>query len=117
MKPRSKELTMQFFVVARPKADLAADELLPDYKALLHIEQEKARACYVDETLRQIWHCADAPGVAGIFEVQSDEHLQEILNTFPLVAADYLDLLIIPLKPYGGFGPHQKSTDIEIIAK
>lgn len=104
---------MQFFVVARFKAATQISELKP----LLDAEQQKARAFYIDETLRQIWECADTPGVAGIIEAQSNEHLHDILNAFPLIAANYLDLLIIPLKPYGGFGPHPKSTDIEPSAK
>jgi muconolactone delta-isomerase len=99
MNPRFKELTMQFLVVARPKADFAVDELPPE---LLHSERETARSLYIDSKIRQIWHCADAPGAVLIFEAQSDEHLQEILRTFPL--ADHLNALIIPLKPYGGFG-------------
>jgi muconolactone delta-isomerase len=108
---------MQFLVVARPKANLVADKLPPDYEALLHLEQENAKACYANETLRQIWHCADAPGVAIIFEAKSFEHLQEISNTFPLFAAGYLDLSIVPLEPYAGFSPNQKSRHAEMSAK
>jgi muconolactone delta-isomerase len=117
MKLSFKEFTMQFLVVARPKVDLVADNLPPNYEALLHLEKENARACYANETLRQIWHCADTPGVAIIFEARSYEHLQEISNTFPLVAAGYVILSIIPLKPYEGFSPQQKSTDTEMIVK
>jgi muconolactone delta-isomerase len=105
MNPYFKSLTMQFLVVARPKADLAASELSHTFASLLAAEKEKARAFYLDGVIRQIWDCADTLGVALTFEASSDEHLQEILNAFPLVAAGCLDLWVIPLKPYGGFGP------------
>jgi muconolactone delta-isomerase len=116
MKPTFKEFTMQFLAIARPKADLLVDNLPPNYEELLHLEREKARAYYANETIRQIWHCADSPGVAIIFEAESIEHLQDISTTFPLVAANYLDILVVPLKPYEGFGSHQKPTDIAMIA-
>jgi muconolactone delta-isomerase len=82
------------------------DRLLHHGRGRDHEEKETARAFYVDGIIRHIWQQADGAGIVIIFEASSPEHMQSIVQAFPLVRAGYLDLTVVALEPYAGFGPH-----------
>jgi muconolactone delta-isomerase len=78
-----------------------------DFAARIEAEAQQARTLYSEGFLRQIWHRSDRPGACLLFEAASEEEVRERLNTLPFVRAGMLDVTIIPLKPYGGFGPRK----------
>ena len=94
---------MQFLAILKRNSDRFTDA---DFQPFLGHEVEKARALYVEGFIRQIWHRGDVGGACMLIEAESEELVRNTLGTLPLVAADMLDIVsVIPLKPYGGFGP------------
>ena len=93
---------MQFLALCRRRTETFADA---DFATLIDDEIQRARALYVDGFIRQIWHRGDIPGACILVESDSEEHAREVLETLPLVEAGMLEITIIPLKPYAGFGP------------
>ena len=69
-------------------------------------ETQQARTLYAEGHLRQIWYRDDVPGACILWEADSEEHVRTLVATLPLVQAGLLDVTIVPLKPYAGFGPH-----------
>lgn len=92
---------MQFLTISR-RTEGFADT---DFATLLGDEIQRVRALYAEGVVRQIWHRGDIPGACLLLEADSAEHARELLNTLPFVRAGMLELSIIPLKPYAGFGP------------
>jgi muconolactone delta-isomerase len=93
---------MQFLTLCRRRTEAFADA---DFATLIDDEIQRARALYVDGFIRQIWHRGDILGACILVESDSEEHAREVLDTLPLVEAGMLEITIIPLKPYAGFGP------------
>lgn len=80
------------------EADFTAERVGP--------EVDRVREFYGDEFLRQIWHRGDVPGGVLLVEAESEGAARAQLATLPLVAADMVRVAsVIPLKPFGGFGP------------
>jgi muconolactone delta-isomerase len=83
------------------------DGLSPEEQAraleMLPAERDRARQLYLEGSIRHIWETE--VGVALVFEAESHAHLDAIVGSFPLVAADLLETTLLPLRPYGGFGP------------
>jgi muconolactone delta-isomerase len=94
---------MQFLVVTRRRMEaFSAEQMAP----MLKPETLAALDLYREGTIRQIWHRGDEPGAAILMEAESIEALKAKLTTLPMYEATMIEAaLIVPLKPYGGFGP------------
>lgn len=94
---------MQFMTLLRRVSERFSDA---DFAPLLDAEVERARALYADGFIRQIWHRADVGGACLLIEAGSEDAVRKTLATLPLVGAGMLEIVaLVPLKPYGGFGP------------
>jgi muconolactone delta-isomerase len=93
---------MQFLTISRRRTDQFADR---EFAALTEAEIAQARVLYAQGFIRQLWHRGDTAGVCMIIEADSEAHVREGLETLPLARAGMLELQIVPLKPYAGFGP------------
>ena len=81
-----------------------------DLAVLAENEFECARALYVRGFIRQIWHRADTPGACLLVEADSEQQVRETLSTLPFFRAGLLEVSIVPLKPYVGFGPRERDV-------
>jgi muconolactone delta-isomerase len=93
---------VQFLTISRRRTDRFADS---EFAALVTAEIAQARLLYAQGFIRQLWHRADTAGVCMIIEADSEAHVREGLETLPLARAGMLEISIVPLKPYSGFGP------------
>lgn len=94
---------MQFLTLSRRRTEKFSDA---DFARYSPDETQQARTLYAEGFLRQIWRRGDAAGACILWEADSEEHVRELLNRLPLVQAGMLEIvLLIPLKPYPGFGP------------
>ena len=78
-----------------------------DLAVLAEDEFERGRTLYLQDFIRQIWHRADTHGACLLVEADSEEQVRETLSTLPYFRAGMLEILVIPLKPYAGFGPRK----------
>jgi muconolactone delta-isomerase len=76
-----------------PSAEMRAEEV------------EKARALYAAGLIRQLWHREDTAGACILWEAESREQVWTILQTLPFTRAGLVDVTVIPLSPWAGFGP------------
>lgn len=91
---------MQFFVVFTPKKRFAVVGVPDDFAKLLPLEEARAKELYVGGVLRQSWVLGKREkGAACLFEVRSPAHLQEALDSFPLIQNSYSDYEVFPLAP------------------
>ena len=94
---------MQFVTLSRRRTEKFSDA---DFARYSPDETKQARTLYAEGFLRQIWRRGDAAGACILWEADSEEHVRELLNRLPLVQAGMLEIvLLVPLKPYPGFGP------------
>ena len=94
---------MQFLAVTRRRTESFSDA---EFEERIEAERQQARMLYVENTLRQIWHRADVGGAVLMFEADSEAEARRAIEQLPLHQAGMLELvMLIPLKPYGGFGP------------
>ncbi len=95
---------MQFFVVFTPKQKLENGGIPPDFPQLLAQEEARAKSLYAEGSIRQSWVLGKKEnGAACLFEAKSPEHLQEFLESFPLIKAGYSDVQTFPLAPDPAF--------------
>jgi muconolactone delta-isomerase len=76
-----------------------------DYAGLSGQEMQRARELYSQGFIRQIWHRADQPGACLVWEADKEEQVRAMLDTLPFMQAGLVEIVLIPLKPYGGFAP------------
>jgi hypothetical protein len=94
---------MQFMILFTAHPEKAKTPAPAD---LREAEFEKIRGLYTDGLVRQIWVRGDAGGGCMIVEATSTDEVAAKLNALPLVRAGFLQPpMIVPLKPYPGFGP------------
>jgi hypothetical protein len=94
---------MQFMILFTLHPDKAE---MPVSEELREQEFQKVRGLYTDNLVRQIWLRGDVRGACMIVEAGSTEEAAGKLNALPLVRAGFLQPpMIVPLKPYLGFGP------------
>jgi muconolactone delta-isomerase len=93
---------MQFLILTR-----RLSERFPEAAFAARIDEEvaQARVLYAEGFFRHLWHRRDVAGACLLIEADSEDHVRERLDTLPLFRAGMLDVSIIPLKPYAGFGP------------
>ena len=68
-------------------------------------EVQRARVLYAGGHIRQLWHRADVPGACILWEAESEEQLQAMVSSLPFVQAGLIEVSVIALCPYQGFGP------------
>ncbi|MDT7726115.1 MAG: hypothetical protein QOI21_2691 [Actinomycetota bacterium] len=76
-----------------------------DFAAVLPQETTHVRELYAAGTLRQIWLREDTRGACFLLEAESLNDAEEVVAAFPLAQKEMSEFRIIPLRPYGGFGP------------
>ncbi len=97
---------MQFFVVFTPKQTFETQGMPADFPDLERQEQAQTRVLYGDGSLRQVWALEPkGRGAAALFEARSPEDLQQVINTFPLMKAEYADAKVFQLAPHPAFTP------------
>ncbi len=97
---------MQYLVIFTPKKQFASDGPPSDFMDKAQQEQAQVRELYASGGLRQVW--ALVPRTHGgviLFEAESPDHLQQMINSFPLIKANYADTQIVPLQEHAAFMP------------
>ncbi len=97
---------MQYLVIFSPNKKFATTGLPTDFMDKEQQEQAQVRALYANGGLRQVW--AQVPRTHGgviLFEADSSEQLHEMINSFPLIKANYADAQIVPLQQHAAFMP------------
>lgn len=90
---------MQYLVVVQTKQELM-DNPPPDLAEVLAVEQAQGRALYSSGDLRQSWEIDDGrPGVVCLYEAESAQQLQGVLDTYLMIEKGYAEVLVIKLKP------------------
>ena len=95
---------MQYLVVFMPKEKFGTEGMPADFLELEMKEQAQAQLLYAEGGLRQLWALnTERKGAAVLFEAASADHLQHMIDSFPLIKVDYADYQILPLAPYPAF--------------
>ncbi len=95
---------MQFLVVFTPNKKFEAEGMPVDFMEVELQEQAQVRVLYSGGGLRQVWALdTKTSGGVVLFEAESPEHLQEMIDSFPLVKIDYAKYQIFPLAPHAAF--------------
>lgn len=91
---------MQYIVIFTPRKKFEKAGMPSDFPKLLKEEGAHAQALYGEGLLRQTWVLGTQDkGAVVLFEAKSPAHLQEIVDSFPLIKADYSDYQVVPLAP------------------
>ncbi|MEH2118212.1 muconolactone Delta-isomerase family protein [Nostoc sp.] len=99
---------MQYLVIFTPKHKFQSDEMPSDFPQLLLEEEARAKNLYMEGLLRQSWVLGKRDyGAAVLFEAESPKHMQEIIDSFPLIKVGYANTQVFPLAPDPAFA--QKS--------
>lgn len=95
---------MQFLVIFTPKQNFAVEGMPADFPQVELQEQAQTRVLYEDGSLRQVWALeGKGRGAVVLFEASSQEHLRQVIGTFPLIQADYADHQVMQLAPHPAF--------------
>ena len=74
-------------------------------KELLDAEAEQARRLHSQGVFRSMWGHQSPAGAVVLIGADSREGVDAALATWPLQERDMLDVEILTLGPYRGFGP------------
>jgi muconolactone delta-isomerase len=95
---------MQFLSISRRLVDKFPPEAFTP--ELIAGEAARVREFYASGLIRQVWKRGDTPGASILWEATSKEEVQAAVERLPLFKAGMLEVVaLIPLEPYGGFGP------------
>jgi muconolactone delta-isomerase len=72
---------------------------------LLDAEAEQARRLYANGAFRAVWGHQNPAGAVVLLEADSRDAADAILATLPLNQRDMLDVEVLTVGPYRGFGP------------
>ena len=89
-------------VITQRYSDRFGDE---DFAAVMPQETETVRGLYADGALRQIWLRDDTRGACFLLAAESLADAEAAVAALPLAQKQMSEFQIIPLRPYGGFGP------------
>ena len=93
----------QFIAVCRRAyGRFAESDFTPE---LLEAEAERARELYAQGVFRQMWGHQSPAGAVVLIEAESREAADAALATLPLAQRDMLDIEVLNVGPYRGFGP------------
>ncbi len=93
---------MQFLFMGRRRTESFSDA---DFAPHMEAEADHLRKLYAEGVARQFWSRSDVPGAIGIVEADSLEDAIAKMGTLPFVVKKMLEMTILPLLPYRGFGP------------
>lgn len=93
---------MQFLVLARRRTEAFPAEEIDKH---LDAEAERVRQLYAEGHLRQAWTREDTGGAALLLEAADRAAADAVLTSLPLVAKGMLEVQVVPLRGYRGFGP------------
>ncbi len=96
---------MQFLTVSRRRETVKAPG-----NELVRAEVQQARALYADGRVRQLWHRTDGPGACVLWEVEDEGQLWELVRSLPFFQAGIVEVSVIPLRPWAGFGPEEEKA-------
>ena len=99
---------MQYYVIFRPNKKFATEGTPADFAAVEQEERAQVRVLYEGGGARQVWALMEADKVLGgtiLFEARSADHLQEMIDSFPLMKAGYAEAEILQLAPHAAFKP------------
>ncbi len=88
-------------LVARNYERFTEEQFTP----LLEPEAERARELYAAGTVRWMWGRLDLKGAVVLLETASLEEAEATMRSLPLAQAGMIDVTIVPLTAYRGFGP------------
>jgi len=95
---------MQFISISRRRTDAFPPEAFTP--ELVGGEGQRVKELYAAGILRQVWKRADTPGAAILWEAASEAEVRAAVESLPLFKAGMLEVVaLVPLEPYGGFGP------------
>lgn len=101
---------MQYLVIFTPKKQFETEGVPADFMEQEQQEQANVRVLYAGGGLRQVW--AQVPKTRGgviLFEAESPQQLQEMIDSFPLIKSNYADSQIVPLQPHAAFMPPESA--------
>jgi hypothetical protein len=90
---------MQVLVIARVKAGIPVEQVLPFVSA----EAAGAWEFYASEQIRQMYYIADMSGAVMLWEGESVETVTHEVEKLPMVKEGILVCEVLPLKPYTGY--------------
>lgn len=91
---------MQYLVIFTTKQKFETEGMPADFEERHLEELAQGRVLYAQGDLRQSWELDMNPhGAAMIFEAESPEQLQGMIDSFPHIKNDYADYQVFPLKP------------------
>jgi hypothetical protein len=93
---------MQFMVLSSRYTDQYEEA---DFGAVIPAETQRVRQLYADGVLRQIWLRDDLPGACFLLEAPDEDSARSTVNALPMAHSGLSGFTVIPLRPYGGFGP------------
>lgn len=95
---------MQYLVIFTPNPKFETDGIPPDFQQRELKDQAQVQVLYAEGGLRQAWALnTKTHGAAILFEAESPEHLQKMIDSFPLIKVDYSNPQVLPLMPYPAF--------------
>jgi hypothetical protein len=89
---------MQFLVLAAVKEGVSDGQLL-------RAEAARVWELYAAGVVRAVHYRGDVPGAVLTLEAANPEEATQAAESLPLAQAGLLELQVIPLSPYTGFGP------------
>jgi muconolactone delta-isomerase len=93
---------MQFLSISRRRTESFSEA---EFAARYAAEIERARTLYAEGFIRQLWYRGDIGGSCILWEADSEADARAKLNSLPLAQAGMLEVTLVPLKPFAGFGP------------
>jgi muconolactone delta-isomerase len=76
-----------------------------DFEPVLPAETARVRQLYAEDVIRQIWLRKDEPGACFLVEADALGTVHAIVATLPMATSRLSEFTVIPLLPYGSFGP------------
>ena len=93
---------MQLLAICRRRTEAFGPDA---FDALLDAEAESVRKLYAGGFIRYAWSREDMDGACLLLEAATLDDAHAQLRALPLVAQDMLEVQLIPLRGYRGFGP------------
>lgn len=95
---------MQYLVIFASNPKFKTDGIPSDFQQRELEDEAQVQVLYMEGGLRQAWAIDTKDhGAVVLFEAESLEHLQKMIDNFPLVKLDYSNPQILPLAPYPAF--------------
>ena len=100
--PCGEAAGMQFLAICRRRTEAFTEA---QFAERLDAEALRVRELYAEGIVRSAWSRGDVLGACLLLEAASAEEAGEKLRTLPLAEANMLEVQLIPLRGYRGFGP------------